>query len=103
VNDPSDIARVRELLCQIAADEACSTFELGLIPVLVGFGVTALSVAPDAIVRTKRLVRRLSAGSARALADEVIHLPTAAAATARLRELEGCAFQDDVHAPGEAR
>jgi phosphoenolpyruvate-protein phosphotransferase len=73
------------------------------IPLLIGFGITTLSVPPEAIIRTKRFVRGLSAESARAVADELIELPTAAAVLARLRELEGCASSGDVRAAGDAR
>lgn len=52
--------------------------------VLVGLGIRELSVVPAAVPQIKRLIRHTSAQAARALADELIALPTAAAVYARL-------------------
>jgi phosphoenolpyruvate-protein kinase (PTS system EI component) len=59
--------------------------------VLVGMGVTELSVRPSAVPAIKAQLRRLSGAAARALAEEVAALPTAAAVAeriARAREIE---------------
>jgi hypothetical protein len=62
--------------------------------------VTELSVASDAIVATKRLVRGMSTATARLLGDELASLPTATAAADRLATGESGL---DVHAPRDAR
>lgn len=54
------------------------------VPVLLGMGVTELSVRPSAVPGVKAQVRRLSASAARALAEEVAALPTAAAVAERI-------------------
>lgn len=53
---------------------------------LVGMGVRELSVPWSAVTRLKRVIRRISVARARALAEELAGLPTAAAVTARLEE-----------------
>jgi phosphoenolpyruvate-protein phosphotransferase/dihydroxyacetone kinase phosphotransfer subunit len=47
------------------------------VPVLVGLGVSELSVNPPAIPATKEAVRRLDAGAAADLADEALRLASA--------------------------
>jgi multiphosphoryl transfer protein len=47
------------------------------VPVLVGLGVSELSVNPPAIPATKEAVRQVDAGAAAALADEVLRLASA--------------------------
>jgi phosphocarrier protein FPr/phosphocarrier protein len=64
-------------------------------PLLVGMGVKELSVPCAAVCRIKRLIRRISARRERALSEELMALPTAAAVAARLDEArratgEGC-------------
>jgi phosphocarrier protein FPr/phosphocarrier protein len=54
------------------------------VPVLIGLGVTELSVSVPAIPAIKALVRRLSRAVCRALAQEVVQLGTAAEVRARL-------------------
>jgi phosphocarrier protein FPr len=72
-------------------------------PILVGMGVRELSVAPDAIVATKRLVRQMSTATARALGDELASLPTATAARDRLAAFGASGSGLDVHATRDAR
>jgi len=48
----------------------------------VGMGVTELSVRPAAVAQVKAQIRRISASAARALADQAVTLPTAAAVAA---------------------
>ena len=72
------------------------------IPLWIGFGITGLSVSPEAIARSKRVVRGISAASARACVDELLALPTAAALTERLREWESPGAANDVRAAREA-
>jgi len=55
-----------------------------MAPFFIGLGVTELSVAPDAIARTKELVRGVSREEARALGEELMALWTTAAVDARL-------------------
>ena len=74
-----------------------------MTPLLIGLGVTGLSVAPDAIVRTKRLVRAISAASAAVLAERLLALPTAAAVVAQLRGLDTSHIGGDVLEAGDAR
>jgi phosphoenolpyruvate-protein phosphotransferase len=52
--------------------------------VLVGLGVTELSVPAAAVARSKQLIRGMSVETMRALAEELMALPTAAAVAARL-------------------
>jgi phosphoenolpyruvate-protein phosphotransferase/dihydroxyacetone kinase phosphotransfer subunit len=47
------------------------------VPVLVGLGVSELSMSPPAIPATKEAVRRVDAGAATALAREALRLPSA--------------------------
>jgi phosphoenolpyruvate-protein kinase (PTS system EI component) len=54
---------------------------------LVGRGITELSVPAAAIAQTKRLIRQTSAAEARALGQELMALPTAAAVALRLEEI----------------
>ena len=56
-------------------------------PLFIGIGATELSVRPAAVARVKRLVRRTSLDAARALVEELMALPTAAAVAVRLKEL----------------
>jgi multiphosphoryl transfer protein len=56
---------------------------------LVGLGVTELSVLPLGIAASKRLIRRVSVQAARVLAEELMALPTAAAVALRVAELSG--------------
>ena len=70
---------------------------------LVGMGVTELSVPAAMISRTKRLVRQISAAGARALAEELIVLPTAAAVATRLEELRIAEPDSNVLAARHAR
>ena len=63
-------------------------------PLLVGMGVEELSVPSAAVGRVKRLIRRISATRERALGEELMALPTAAAVTARLAEAR-CATGDE--------
>jgi multiphosphoryl transfer protein len=72
-------------------------------PILVGMGVTELSVAPDAIVATKRLVRGISTAAARALGDELASLPTATAAADRLAAIGAQETRLDVRATRDPR
>ncbi|HEV3486257.1 MAG TPA: phosphoenolpyruvate--protein phosphotransferase [Vicinamibacterales bacterium] len=72
------------------------------IPLWIAFGITGLSVSPEAIARSKRLVRSISAASVRAGVEELLALPTAAALTARLREWELLGAANDVRAAREA-
>jgi phosphocarrier protein FPr/phosphocarrier protein len=55
--------------------------------VLVGLGVTELSVPAAAVARSKRLIRRTSVEIARALGEELMALPTAAAVARRLEDV----------------
>jgi multiphosphoryl transfer protein len=55
--------------------------------VLVGLGVTELSVPGAAVARSKRMIRGMSVASARVLADELVALPTVAAVAARLEAM----------------
>jgi multiphosphoryl transfer protein len=48
------------------------------VPLLVGLGVRELSVGPAAVPRVKQAVRRIEAGSARALAEEALGCTSAA-------------------------
>jgi multiphosphoryl transfer protein len=52
--------------------------------VLVGLGVSELSVPVAAVARSKRAIRGMSVATMRLLADELMALPTAAAVAARL-------------------
>jgi phosphocarrier protein FPr/phosphocarrier protein len=52
--------------------------------VLVGLGVSELSVPIAAVARSKRAIRGMSVATMRLLADELMALPTAAAVAARL-------------------
>jgi phosphoenolpyruvate-protein phosphotransferase len=52
--------------------------------VLVGLGVTELSVPAAAVARSKRQIRGMSMETARGLAEELMALPTAAAVAVRL-------------------
>ena len=54
------------------------------VPVLIGLGVTELSVSVPAIPAIKALVRRLSLADCRALAQEIIRMGTAAEVRTRL-------------------
>jgi phosphoenolpyruvate-protein kinase (PTS system EI component) len=54
------------------------------VPLFIGMGVTELSVHAPAIARVKAQVRRIDMGAARALAEDVAALPTAAAVAARI-------------------
>jgi phosphoenolpyruvate-protein kinase (PTS system EI component) len=56
-------------------------------PLLVGMGVTELSVPSTAVPRTKQLIRQVSKADARALGEELMKLPTAAAVVARLKDV----------------
>ncbi|HET6643413.1 MAG TPA: putative PEP-binding protein, partial [Gaiellaceae bacterium] len=47
------------------------------VPLLVGLGVTELSVNPPAIPATKEAVRQVDAAAAAALADEALGLASA--------------------------
>jgi phosphoenolpyruvate-protein phosphotransferase len=73
------------------------------IPLLVGLGVTELSVRPTAVPEVKRHVRRISIEAARALFDEVATLPTAGAVVARLREALEAEAHIDVQEARDAR
>jgi phosphoenolpyruvate-protein phosphotransferase len=55
------------------------------VPLLVGMGFDALSVAPSAIAEVKRAVRGVRRSEARRLVDEVLDLPMAADVLERLR------------------
>jgi phosphoenolpyruvate-protein kinase (PTS system EI component) len=55
--------------------------------VLVGLGVTELSVPAAAVARSKRLIRGMSVATARVHAEELMALPTAAAVARRLEEV----------------
>jgi phosphoenolpyruvate-protein phosphotransferase (PTS system enzyme I) len=55
------------------------------VPLLVGMGFDALSVAPSAIAAVKRAVRGVRRSEARRLVDEVLDLPMAADVLERLR------------------
>jgi phosphoenolpyruvate-protein phosphotransferase len=73
------------------------------IPLLVGLGVSELSVRPAAVHEVKEYVRRTSTDAARALFDEVSALATAAAVLARLREALAPEADADVHEARDAR
>ena len=60
-------------------------------PLLVGMGISELSVPCAAVGRIKRLIRRMSARRERALGEELMALPTAGAVTARLDEVRRAA------------
>jgi phosphoenolpyruvate-protein kinase (PTS system EI component) len=86
-------AVVRAAVRQQTPVAACgeSAADPRAVPVLVGMGVTELSVRPSAVPAIKAQLRRLSGAAARALAEEVAALPTAAAVAeriARAREIE---------------
>jgi phosphoenolpyruvate-protein kinase (PTS system EI component) len=49
------------------------------VPVLVGLGVTALSVRPNAVADVKQLVRRVDLGAARILAEAALAADSAVA------------------------
>jgi multiphosphoryl transfer protein len=55
--------------------------------VLVGLGATELSVPAAAVARSKRLIRGMTVHTARALAEELMALPTAAAVAVRLEAI----------------
>jgi phosphoenolpyruvate-protein phosphotransferase len=62
------------------------------LPLFIGMGVTELSVPPPAVARVKAQVRRINMTAARALAEDVVSLPNAAAVAARIdaaREIIG--------------
>ena len=73
------------------------------IPLFIAFGITGLSVPPDAIVRSKRQVRGISAASVRSCVDALLALPSADAVLQRLREWDPSGAADDVRAAREAR
>jgi len=64
----------------LAADAAA-------VPLLLGLGVTELSVPPAAVPATKQAVRAVDLPAARALAARAVALPTAAAVRALVEEL----------------
>jgi phosphotransferase system enzyme I (PtsI) len=55
-------------------------------PLLLGLGLTQLSMPPHQLLEVKRVVRNVSLAEAEALAREVLELDSAAAVTSRLRE-----------------
>jgi phosphoenolpyruvate-protein phosphotransferase len=57
------------------------------VPVLVGLGITELSVRASAVPLVKALVRMLDSDACRSLADEALRCPNAAAVRARSRAL----------------
>jgi phosphoenolpyruvate-protein kinase (PTS system EI component) len=73
------------------------------VPLFVGMSVTELSVRPSMVPRVKAQVRRMSAQAARALADEVVSLPTAAAVLARIAAASEAETGIDVRETGYAR
>jgi phosphoenolpyruvate-protein phosphotransferase len=72
-------------------------------PLLVGMGVTELSVPSAAVPRIKRLIRRTSVERARELADELMALPTAAAVATRLTQMPTAEAQSNVRATRDAQ
>jgi phosphoenolpyruvate-protein kinase (PTS system EI component) len=52
---------------------------------LVGLGLRSFSVAPGAIPRLRRVLRTVTTGQARELADEALRLPSASAVNDLLR------------------
>jgi phosphoenolpyruvate-protein kinase (PTS system EI component) len=72
-------------------------------PLLVGMGVTELSVPAAAVAYSKRLIRRISMEGARALGEELMALPTAAAVAARLEEIRKAEAHSNVLATGDAQ
>jgi phosphoenolpyruvate-protein phosphotransferase len=65
----------------VCGEAACDPFTAR---VLVGLGVTELSVPAGEVARSKRLIRGLSVETSRVLAEELMALPTAAAVALRL-------------------
>lgn len=57
------------------------------VPLLLGLGVSELSVSAASVAETKALVRRLDLARCRALAERALELPDAAAVRAMVREL----------------
>lgn len=57
------------------------------VPLLVGLGVSELSVSAASVAETKALVRTLDLARCRALAERALELPDAAAVRAMVREL----------------
>ena len=55
------------------------------VPVLIGLGVTELSVSVPAIPAIKALVRKLSLADCQALAQEVLKMGTASEVRERLK------------------
>jgi phosphotransferase system enzyme I (PtsI) len=79
-----EAARPRQLpvnLCGSMGGEPLFT------PLLLGLGVTQLSMPPHQLLEVKRVVRGVSLAEAEALAREVLELDTADAVTHRLREV----------------
>lgn len=72
-------------------------------PLLVGMGVTELSVPAAAVAYSKRLIRRMSMEGARALGEELMALPTAAAVAARLEEIRKAETHSNVLATRDAQ
>lgn len=69
-------ARARALpvaVCGALAGDVCA------VPVLVGLGVTELSVPPSAVATVKQVVRDLDAGAAAVVAERLLSLESAAA------------------------
>lgn len=52
--------------------------DLTLIPVLVGIGITALTVPPRRILRVQRLIQQMDAAAAEELARKALAAPTLA-------------------------
>jgi phosphoenolpyruvate-protein kinase (PTS system EI component) len=59
--------------------------DLLAVPVLVGLGITALSVPPAAVAEVKAVVREVDASAARDLAERVLSLESAAAVRRELQ------------------
>jgi phosphoenolpyruvate-protein kinase (PTS system EI component) len=70
---------------------------------LVGMGVTELSVPATAVSQSKRLIRQMSAEDARTLGEELMALPTAAAVTRRLEEIRQTEAHSNVLAVRDAQ
>lgn len=52
--------------------------DLTLIPVLVGIGITALTVPPRRILRVQRLIQQMDVAAAEELARKALAAPTLA-------------------------
>ena len=88
------VLRLIDATCKGAAVHGCPVAVCGGLasdpaaaPVLVGLGVTELSVVPTQIPRLKNLIRGLTLDSCRALAHRALSLETAAQVRALSREV----------------